>query len=147
MRNDPQYHLHLETFRNRPQHFYLSEELWTAAAARHPDLAERVRVTFGWDGDILEDALKTADFMLNSYPPRERLRERAPRLKWIQATGAGVEALTPLDWLPADITLTNNSGAHGAKAQDSCALALLLIHTRFAEVLANQRAHRWEMVL
>ena len=41
------YHLHLETFRKRPQHFYLTEELWRAAAERHPELASRLRVTRG----------------------------------------------------------------------------------------------------
>src|SRR5687768_16446942 len=105
------FHLHLETFRNRPQHFYLTEALWRAAAERHPDLARHLRVTIGWDGDVLDESLKTADFMINSFPPMEGLRERAPRLKWIQTTGAGVDALLPLDWLPCGIALTNNRGA------------------------------------
>ena len=147
MSTNQQFHLHLETLRKRPQHFHLTESLWQAAAQRHPDLAERLRVTIGWDGEILDHALATADFMINSYPPRERLSERAPSLKWIQTTGAGVESLVPLDWLPAGITLTNNRGAHGDKAQDSCAMALLLIHTRLAEMIANQRERTWKQIL
>lgn len=142
-----QFHLHLETLRKRPEHFHLTEASWQAAAQRHPDLARRVRVTFGWDGEILDQALATADFMINSYPPRERLRERAPSLKWIQTTGAGVESLVPLDWLPPGITLTNNRGAHGDKAHDSCAMALLLIHTRLAEMISNQREKTWKQIL
>jgi phosphoglycerate dehydrogenase-like enzyme len=147
MSNEQQYHLHLESQRDRPHHFHLTEGLWKSAAARHPDLARRLRVTIGYDGETLEDALRTADFMINSYPPRDRLKARAPRLKWIQTTGAGVEALMPLDWLPDDVALTNNSGAHGEKAQDSCALALLLIHTRFAQTMENQRARVWKQIL
>src|ERR671912_654981 len=61
--------------------------------------------------------MRTADVMINSNPPRERLRERAPRLKWIQTTGAGVDSLVPLDWLPPDLALTNNRGARGEKAR------------------------------
>ena len=141
------FHLHLETFRNRPQHFHLTEALWRAAAERHPDLARQLRVTIGWDGDILDESLKTADFMINSFPPREGLRERAPRLKWIQTTGAGVDALLPLDWLPSGITLTNNRGAHGRKAEDSCALALLALHTRLPETLQHQRDRVWKQIL
>ena len=141
------YHLHLETRRSRPSHFHLSEETWRKAAARHPKLAERLHVTIGWDGEILDDALKSADFMINSYPPRERLRERAPKLQWIQTTGAGLDAILPLDWLPREITLTNNRGAHGDKAEESCVLALLLIHARFPQILRNQRDHVWDQIM
>jgi len=147
MANEQKYHLHLETLRKRPQHFHLTEELWRAAAERHPELAGKVRVTIGWDAEILDDALKTADFMINSLPPKEGLRNRAPKLKWVQTTGAGVDALLPLDWLPEGITLTNNRGAHGAKAEDSCALALLALHTRLPETLQHQRDRVWKQIL
>jgi phosphoglycerate dehydrogenase-like enzyme len=104
-------------------------------------------VSVGWDGETLDEALETADFMINSYPPRERLAERAPRLKWIQTTGAGIETLLPLDWVPRGMTLTNNRGAHGEKAEDSCALSLLAIHTRLAETLQQQRDRVWKQIL
>jgi phosphoglycerate dehydrogenase-like enzyme len=139
-------HLHLESFKKRPALFHLTEDRWQAAAKRHRDLAKKLRVTIGWDGDIIDGALKTADVMINSSPPKRNLRERAPRLKWIQTTGAGVDALTPFDWLPRDVTLTNNSGAHGAKAEESCAMALLMLQARIPEIMANQRAHRWDAI-
>ena len=142
-----QYHLHLETVRRRPQHFHLTEDIWRAAVARHPALAARLRVTIGFDGEMIDEALKTADFMINSSPPKERLRNRAPRLKWIQTTGAGVDALLPLDWLPEGITLTNNRGAHGEKAEDSCTLALLALHMRLPQMIAYQNARTWKQVL
>ena len=147
MVTNSKFHLHLETARKRPTHLHLTQELWQAAAKRHADLAARLRVTIGWDGEILDEALKTADFMINQFPPREKLRERAPRLKWIQTTGAGLDAILPLDWLPPGITLTNNRGAHGEKAEDSCTLALLAIHTRLAEMIANQRERVWKQIL
>jgi phosphoglycerate dehydrogenase-like enzyme len=139
-------HLHLESFRKRPALFHLTEEDWKAAAARHRALARRVRVTIGWDGDILEDALRTADAMINNSPPKERLAGRAPRLRWIQTTGAGIDHLLPLAWLPDDVALTNNTGAHGPKAEDSCAMAISLLNARLPQLLAHQRAHRWEPV-
>ena len=104
-------HLHLESFSKRPALFHIKPADWDAAAKRHRALAKKLTVSFGWDGDVLDTALKTADFMINSSPPKERLRERAPRLKWIQTTGAGIDGLLPLDWLPADVVLTNNTGA------------------------------------
>src|SRR3954469_5229173 len=139
-------HLHLESARNRPDLFHLTEEKWAAAAKRHRDLAKNLRVTIGWDGDILDEALKTADVMINSSPPKQNLRDRAPRLRWIQTTGAGIDSLMPLDWLPEDVVLTNNSGAHGDKAEDSCAMALLMLNSRMPEVLTNQRERRWDAV-
>ena len=141
------YHLHLETQRTRPQHLHLTEEAWDAAVARHPELAKRLRVTVGYDAEILEEALKTADFVVSGSPPRERVRERAPRLKWIQTPGAGIDALLPLDWLPREVMLTNNRGAHGDKVHDSCALALLSLHTRQPQIIANQRERKWQQIL
>src|SRR5262245_25644380 len=139
-------HLHLENYRDRPALFHLTEAHWQAAARRHRALARRLEVTIGWDGDILREALGTTDVMINSTPPRERLRELAPRLKWIQTTGAGIEGLVPLDWLPADIALTNNSGAHTAKAEDSCTMALALLNAQLPQMMASQRRHAWEPV-
>jgi phosphoglycerate dehydrogenase-like enzyme len=139
-------HLHLESFRKHPALFHLTEARWQAAAGRHRALAKRLRVTIGWDGDILGAALETADFMINSSPPREGLRARAPRLKWIQTTGAGIDGLLPLDWLPGDIALTNNRGAHGPKAEDSCAMAISLLNARLPQLLASQRNHAWQPV-
>jgi phosphoglycerate dehydrogenase-like enzyme len=139
-------HLHLESASKRSALFHLTEEKWSAAAKRHRDLAKKIRVTIGWDGDIIDDALKTADVMINSNPPRENLRDRAPRLKWIQTTGAGVDGLMPMTWLPDDVTLTNNSGAHGEKAEDSCTMALLMLNARMPEVLTNQRERRWQPI-
>lgn len=138
--------LHLENFRRRPALFHLTEERWASAARRHRALAKRLTVTFGWDGDILDEALRTADIMINSNPPQDRLRQRAPRLRWIQTIAAGVDSLVPLDWLPRDIVLTNNGGAHGAKAHDSCAMALLMLNARMPEVIAGQQKRRWQPV-
>ena len=144
-RKEP-FHLHFESFRKRPALFHVTEHHWQAAVKRHPALARRIRVTFGWDGDILDEALKTADAMLNSNPPKERLRQRAPRLKWIQTTGAGIDGLLPLDWLPADVALTNNTGAHGPKAEDSCLMAISLLNARLPQLLVHQRNHVWNSI-
>jgi phosphoglycerate dehydrogenase-like enzyme len=140
------FHLHVENFRQRQSLFHLTEPIYAAAAKRHRALARHLTVTIGWDGDILDEALKTADFLINSSPPKERLRARAPNLQWIQTTGAGIDGLLPFDWLPADITLTNNSGAHGDKAEDYCAMALLMLQTRAPAMLANQRNKKWEPI-
>lgn len=140
------YHLHIENGRKRPAIFQLTAPILAAALKRHPLLARQLKVTVGWDGDIIDEALQTADFLIHWNPPRADLRERAPRLRWIQTTGAGIDALMPLDWLPRDIVLTNNTGAHGDKAEDSCLLAMLMLHQRMPEMIQSQHACRWEPV-
>jgi phosphoglycerate dehydrogenase-like enzyme len=139
-------HLHLESFRRRPALFHLTEERWRAAAKRHRAAARRLRVTIGWDGDIIGEALKTADVMINNSPPKDDLRSRAPRLKWIQTTGAGIDGLLPLDWLPADIALTNNRWAHGPKAEESCTMAISLLNARLPQLMASQRNRAWQPI-
>jgi phosphoglycerate dehydrogenase-like enzyme len=110
-------------------------------------LAKKLRVTAGWDNEIIDEALNTADFMItNAEPPRDHLRQRAPHLKWIQTTAAGIDSLMPLDWLPLDITLTNNRGAHGPKAEEACLMTLLMLQARMPEIMRNQQQRVWEGV-
>jgi len=137
------FHAHFESISTKVRQFQVHQSDIRAACRRHPDLARRLKITVGFDRSILGKALKSADFMLNSEPPRENLRELAPRLKWIQTTGAGVDGLLPLDWLPEGITLTNNSGAHAAKAQDSGAMGLLMLNAGIPAVMTAQREKRW----
>ena len=140
------YHLHLETGSKRPVIFQIHPADWTAAAKRHRTLAKKLRVTVGQDNTLLDDALKTADFMINSAPPKDGLRARAPNLKWIQTTSAGVDGLMPMTWLPKDITLTNNTGAHGEKAEESCLMALLMLQAKMPQIIQQQQNRVWKGV-
>lgn len=142
----PRLHLHLENVSGKAGVFHMTAERYAHAARRHRDLAGRINVTIGWDGDILSEALRSADVFVGSTMPREGLRAKAPQLKWIHVPSAGIEALTPLDWLPRDIVLTNNRGVHGHKAGQYVRMALTMLHTRMPEILANQRHRRWRQV-
>lgn len=140
------YHLHIESARSRPTIFQPLEADWQAATRRHRALARKLRVTVGQDNEILDAAMKTADFMINSSPLGAGVRERAPRLKWIQTVAAGVDGMMPMTWLPPDVTLTNNRGAHGDKAEESCIMSLLMLQSRMPEVIRNQHDHVWKGV-
>lgn len=115
-----------------------------AARERHPGDFAELRVTIGWDGDILDRELHDADFLIASRPPTEALEKRAPKLRWIQTTGAGVDHLLPLDWLPKEVVLTNNSGPHGPKCEDFCTMALLALWMRLPSFFTHQVARTWE---
>lgn len=141
------YHLHLETESHRAALFHLPESEWLTAVPRHKQLTKKLKVTVGRDGDIRDEALKTADFLItNGVPPRDNLRARAPNLKWIQSTAAGVDWMLPFDWLPQETVLTNNRGAHGPKAFDTVTMALLMLHQRMPALLQHQAQGRWQPI-
>ncbi|OGA41801.1 MAG: hypothetical protein A3G24_14715 [Betaproteobacteria bacterium RIFCSPLOWO2_12_FULL_62_13] len=139
-------HLHIENTRKKASIYHITQERWDAACKHHRGLAGRLHVTIGWDGDILEDALKTADILVGVPARRDSLAGRAPRLRWIHSTSAGVDGFLPFDWLPPGVVFTNNRGAHGVKAEQYMRMAYTMLHTRMPQIIANQRARRWEQL-
>ncbi|MBI4193981.1 MAG: D-2-hydroxyacid dehydrogenase [Betaproteobacteria bacterium] len=143
--NSGKIRVHIENARRKADVYHVTAERWDAACARHRTLAKRLRATtIGWDGDIIEEALKSADAVIGVPARRDDLAGRAPRLRWLHATTAGVDGFLPLDWLPRDVVFTNNRGAHGAKAEQYMRMALTMLHTRMPEMIGNQRAHLWQ---
>lgn len=135
--------VHIENTRRKAGIHQVTSKLWAAACARHRALARRLEVTQGWDGDILEEALADAAVVIGVPARRDNLRARAPRLKWLHAMSAGVDGLLPMDWLPRGTVFTNNSGAHGVKAEQYVSMAYNLLNSRMAAILANQQRRRW----
>ena len=65
----------------------------------------------------------------------------------VDIADAHVRALEiPLDWLPPDIVLTNNSGPHGPKCEDFCTMALLSLSQRLPRLMHQQREKRWHSI-
>jgi phosphoglycerate dehydrogenase-like enzyme len=136
--------LHIENSRKKADLFHITAERWEAACVRHRKLARQLDTTLGWDGDVLDRALATAEIVIGVPGRREHFAQRAPRLEWMHATSAGVDGFLPLDWLPSRVAFTNNRGAHGLKAEQYMRMAYTLLHTRMPEIIANQRAHKWD---
>ncbi len=139
-------HLHCVNLRNGAPIFHITPGDYARAAQRHRRLAAHLDVTFGWDGENLEPALRTAHILVGVPQQRERLHERAPHLKLIHSLLAGIDGFLPFDWLPRGVALTNNRGVHGHKAEEYLRMAYTLLHTRVPEILLNQRAHVWRQV-
>jgi len=138
--------VHIENARKKNELFHVTRERWDAACVRHRALAQRLDASVGWDGDVLEEALKKAEIVIGVPTRRERLGERAPKLRWVHATSAGVDGFLPLDWLPPGAAFTNNHGAHGVKAEQFMCMAYHLLNSRMAEITANQHARRWRQL-
>lgn len=121
-----------------------SQKQFRAAARKHPDVARKLRVEFCGSDAEREAKLARAEVFVAWRFPTSDLARRAPLLKWIQLTGAGVEHLMPLDWLPAGTALTNCSGVHGPKVGESATMALLMLHVQMPAMVTAQRSHRWD---
>jgi phosphoglycerate dehydrogenase-like enzyme len=87
--------------------------------------------------------MKTADVLIGWRFPHDNLKQRAPRLKLIHSTGAGIEHLTPFDWLPRDVVLTNNRGVHAPKAGEFAAMAILMLNNYMPDFIDAQRRREW----
>jgi phosphoglycerate dehydrogenase-like enzyme len=123
-----------------------------AAARRRNRVPPSVKCTLGHDlSDLTPLASATAfvssiDVAADRRFPLRRLRSAAPRLAFIHITGAGIEPLLPLDWLPKGVALTNNSGVHAQKTAEFAAMALLMLNARMPEILRNQGGSRWSPI-
>jgi phosphoglycerate dehydrogenase-like enzyme len=130
--NDPGDH---PIFRVTPAHV-------RAAARPFPGLLSRLAVTYSDDLAQLQTALASAEVLLAGGVRADDLGRRAPRLRWIQSTNAGVEKLVPR--VPPGVVLTNASGVHGPQAAEFAVTALLMLHHRLPHFVMRQREARWD---
>ena len=144
--NQRRIHLHVENSVDVNEVFDISASRVNDALARHPDIADRIRISIGYGGDILDRELATADAVFCWDFERRDLRRRAPNLRWVHAHGAGVGHMMPLDWLAPGAVLTNSRGVHGQRATEYAFMAILLLSNRIPEMVANQQRARWQEV-
>lgn len=153
--SDEIFHIHFETRSSKPAVFRFTEDLIAGAMVRNGldrDKANRTATTLGSDlSDLswLSDAqalVTSNDVIVDPGFPRQALEKRAPRLRWIHIIGAGIEPLLPLDWLPQQVILTNNSGVHFDKAAESATMILLMLNSRMPTIVGNQRSSFWDQI-
>jgi phosphoglycerate dehydrogenase-like enzyme len=126
--------------------FQISQEQYDAAAARHPELAPDVETTIGWDCTRFDDAMQTSHVLVGWRFPIENFAARAPHLRWIHMTGAGIEHMMPLTWLPRGARMTTNSGVHGPKAGEFAAMAILMMSNHIPALVTAQHEGQWARI-
>jgi len=117
---------------------------YLTVAKRHPETARRMRVEFCGTDEEREQMLAKAEVFVGWQFPTKNLASRAPHLRWIQLTGAGVEHLRPFDWMPPGLKLTNCSGVHGPKVAEFATMSLLMLNSHMPYLAPRQRAHHWD---
>ena len=134
-------HYRHDTFPNTAEGeevFTITQERFDTAAKAHPDVSAEIEVSIDWDPENFNSHMATADALVTWDLPTENLAEMAPRLKWIHIIGAGVEHLTPMDWLPDGVILTNNKGVHAAKGGEFGIMSILMLHNHMPKIMTNQ---------
>jgi glyoxylate/hydroxypyruvate reductase len=123
----------------------VTPELWARVAARTGEDATGHVVSFASDQAGYEAAIAEAEALVTDKDVLAGLLPlRAPRLRLIFVANAGLDNLAPFDWLPAEVALLNNRGAHAGKAGEFGIMAVLMLANRVPEMVTHQRAGRWE---
>lgn len=139
-------HFHIDNHRPLGPVFQVTPPRLNAALKRYPRVAKKLHITVSQDGKGMDRHLKTADALFAWKMNLKKFAERAPKLRWVQAPGAGINHLLPLDWLPKGAVLTNNSGVHGERANEYGIMAILMLNNRLPEMMTNQRRARWDQL-
>jgi len=142
LRQSGKVHLHIENNSSLGEVFEISAARVKAALGRRPWLKGRLKITIGYDGDIFEPAMRTAE-VLFGWRFKKAVAKAAPNLRWVHNHGAGVNHLMPLDWLPRGAVVTNSRGVHGPKADEYNIMALLMLNNYIPRLVAEQHGRRW----
>lgn len=137
-------HLHIDNDTSLDEVFEVTPQRIKDALKKFPGLGKRLRITLEDDGHRLDEHLKTADVLFGWNFDRKNLAQRAPRLRWIHAPGAGINHFLPFDWLPKNVVFTNNRGIHGSRAHEYAIMAILMLNNRVPQMVTHQRAGRWQ---
>jgi phosphoglycerate dehydrogenase-like enzyme len=90
--------------------------------------------------------LSEAEVMLDvDGPSMANFPARVPKLRWIQASSSGIgEWVKRLGIVDSPIVVTNAAGLHSVALAEYVLFAMLYFARRWPEMVAEQRAHRWE---
>ncbi len=93
---------------------------------------------------LLAEAEVLFDF---DHTNRQTLPELAPRLRWVQATSAGigqfVQRMGYAERMPG-VTYTTASGVHAQPLAEFCAMAMLMFSRNYWQMQRLQAERRWE---
>jgi len=96
--------------------------------------------------DEVKERLGETEIMYGHRLDDEMLA-RADRLKWVQATGAGIErALTPA-FVDSGVILTNASGIHEVQMSEHALGMMIALARRFVHYMRNQIKKNWDKSL
>ena len=100
--------------------------------------------------DVVDHYSKAAPFMptadvLVSFGPmlKDEVFQGAPKLKWVQALGTGVDGVIDQPSLSHDVVITNIRGIHGEPVSEAALMAMLALSRRLPDSVRYQDKRSW----
>lgn len=122
----------------------LSQRYYDGIRAEFPDL----KITFVDHVSKIDPHLPDMDVLITHGPylgdRADHVLSNAPRLKWIQGIGTGVDNFADRPVLRDDITITNIHGVHGNPMSEAAFAAMLTLSRRIPRTIRNQDQQKWE---
>jgi phosphoglycerate dehydrogenase-like enzyme len=138
--------IHIQNHPRQPAVFLTTPEHWVAAVTRAGGVGRGHKVSFGAseaefaavaaEVEVLIAGPAALKPMLPALQP-----DRAPALRFIFSTAAGVDGLAPADMPP--VPFANNRGAHAEKAGEFVIMALLMLANGIPDCIADQKNRHW----
>ena len=121
------------------KHSTITKEEFEKGLNQYPEIKDKIEYLVDWDEDNYLSSMKEADILLGWQFPTKNIKEIAPNLKWIHVSSAGVNHLSPFDWMKDDLVLTNSSGIHAKKAGEFGLMSILMLQNQMTRIVTNQK--------
>ena len=117
----------------------ITKETFEKMLNKYSEVKDQVEYLIDWDDNSFISSMKDADILLGWNFPTKELRNIAANLKWIHVISAGVNHLSPFDWMKDDLVLTNSSGVHAKKAGEFGLMSILMLQNHMTRIMTNQK--------
>tara|TARA_B100000579_G_C22699312_1_gene788980 strand:+ start:6 stop:1025 length:1020 start_codon:yes stop_codon:yes gene_type:complete len=117
----------------------ITKEEFERGLSKYPEIRDKIDYLVDWDDDNFLSSMKDTNILLSWQFPTENLENIAPNLKWIHVSSAGVNHLSPFDWMTDDLVLTNSSGIHAKKAGEFGLMSILMLQNKMTRIITNQK--------
>jgi phosphoglycerate dehydrogenase-like enzyme len=129
------------------EHSTITKEEFEKGLSKYPEIIDKIDYLVDWDDENFVPSMKDADILLGWHFPTKNLKEIAPNLKWIHVSSAGVNHLSPFNWMKEDLVLTNSSGIHAKKAGEFGLMSILMLQNKITRIITNQKNKKFITLL
>jgi len=117
----------------------VTKDLFESKLSKYPGIKDKISYLIDWDDDNWKSSMKDADILLAWNFPTKGLSKIAPNLKWIHIVSAGVNHLSPFNWVKKDLVLTNSRGIQAKKAGEFGLMSILMLQNQMTRIITNQK--------
>ena len=125
----------------------ITKEIFERILNKYSEVKDKIEYIIDWDNDNFTSSMKDADILLGWNFPTKDLQKIAKNLKWIHIISAGVNHLSPFDWMKNDLVLTNSSGVHTKKAGEFGLMSILMLQNHMTRIITNQKNKKFISLL